>query len=431
MKNTFDLSRINNKVLDAFRLAADPMADATVAKIITSGYEKQINQVFMTLVKNDSFNSTTFSAFDQELTSILNQYFDQSRHLPEWADSDLINTGEKIFSLYGPEIFMLLNVSSLPLCYTCGKGAKVLYGTGRLLSHNKDMDPLARRLMETAQMIVDVMSPGGLAPEGRGVVTIQKVRLIHASIRYYLKLGQYNNTPWNVTEFGEPINQEDLAGTLMSFGPVILAGLKHLDIQLTVAESDAYMHCWKVVGYLMGIDEKLLPDSYEEGFGLAAKILQHQAVESDEGKALTESCIGFINYIMPGNAFQHMPAFLMDYFLKDFSAASGKDLSKCIGVNTKADKKDEIILSLTRYVIGRISHLENSAFIRKITPPFNKILLHSIIHHFNAGKGVHFSIPPSLQKDWGLVDKWNDFMAVTPNILGNRLAWQKKADDIK
>ncbi|ELR73442.1 hypothetical protein C900_04294 [Fulvivirga imtechensis AK7] len=426
MKDTFSLSVLTPDALNNYRLIADPLADDTVAQIITSGYEKEISQVFMTLVQNDSFKADTFSHFESDLAAILSEYFERTSQLPSWADMSMINRGEKLFSIYGPEIFMLLNVSSLPLCYTCAKGARVLFDTGRLLVHNKDMDPLARRLMETAQMIVNVMSSGGLAPEGRGIVTIQKVRLIHAAIRYYLKSGQYKNTPWDVAGLGEPINQEDLAGTLMSFGPVILSGLRHLNIQLTQQESDAYMHCWKVVGYLMGIDEALLPNTYDEGFELATRILKHQAAESDEGKALTQSCIKFINYIMPGNTFDEMPNFLMDFFLKDFSKSSAVDLSKCIGVTSHSDIKDRVVLSLTRYIIGKISHLENSEFIRTITPPFNRLLLQGIIHHLNGGKGVHFSIPPSLQKDWGLTEEWNNYKLITPSILGNRLAWQKK-----
>ena len=55
---------------------------------------------------------------------------ESSGQLPTWFDDEKVKQGEKLFSLYGPEIFMLLNVSSLPLCYTCAKGAQVLFDTG-------------------------------------------------------------------------------------------------------------------------------------------------------------------------------------------------------------------------------------------------------------------------------------------------------------
>ena len=402
MTNTFDIARINEDTLEQFRQITDPLADQVVSQIIESGFEKQINQVFMALVRNNSYNADTFSHLEPALASILDDYFHKSAILPSWADQGLIEQGEEVFSLYGPEIFMLLNVSSLPMCYTCAKGAQVLFETGRLLTHNGNVDPLARRLMETAQMVVNVLSPGGLAPDGAGIVTIQKVRLIHASIRYFLKQGQYKHTPWNVGEFGEPINQEDLAGTLMSFAPVILSGLKHLEVELSENQKKAYMHCWKVVGHLMGINEELLPDTYDDAFELAAKILKHQAARSEAGEELTKSCITFINSMIPGNIFNHVPEHFMDFFLKDFSERSGVDLSKCIGIKKETDFEDKLFVRLSQFVTGELVKMERHQLIKEVSKKFNKLMLNGIIHHFNDGKQVAFNIPPSLRKNWQL-----------------------------
>ena len=425
MNSTFSVSEIDARILADFRLKTDSLADTVVSKIIDSGDEKKVNQMMMTLFRNDGFQKGMFTSLGQDLSNILDDYIEESGKLPSWADSAKINGGEKLFSLYGPEIFMLLNVSSLPMCYTCAKGAQVLYETGRLLSHNGNIDPLARRLMETAQMVVNVMSEGGLSDNGKGIVTLQKVRLIHASIRHFLKAGEYHQTVWDVDKFGEPINQEDLAGTLMSFGPVILAGMKRLNIELTDKQISDYMHSWKVVGHLMGIDEKLLPDSYADGFELATQILKHQAEESEAGKALTTSCIQFMNSLVPGNAFNDVPAYFIEYFLKDFAASTEMNLAPCIGVAGQASKKDRIILGLSKFFIGELSHLEEHELIQKITSGFNKKLLEGIIHHFNDGKEVQFYIPPSLQEDWGLVDEWENRIA-SPGIFGNRLALQRK-----
>jgi hypothetical protein len=425
MNSTFSISEIDAQILSNFRTKTDHLADTVVSKIISSGDEKKVNQMMMTLFRNDGFQKGMFDSLGQDLSDILDDYIEESAILPLWADSAKIRGGEKLFSLYGPEIFMLLNVSSLPMCYTCAKGAQVLFDTGRLLSHNGNIDPLARRLMETAQMVVNVLAEGGLSNSGRGVVTLQKVRLIHASIRHYLKAGQYHDAVWDVNEFGEPINQEDLAGTLMSFGPVILAGMKRLNIELTDKQISDYMHCWKVVGHLMGIDEKLLPDSYADGFELATRILKHQAAESEAGKALTSSCIQFMNSLVPGNAFNEVPTYFIEYFLQDFTASTDLDLAQCIGVSGRADKKDRIVLGLTRFIIGELSHMEEHELVQKISGSFNKKLLEGIIHHFNDGKQVQFYIPPSLQEDWGLVDLWEN-KVVTPGIFGNRLAFQQK-----
>jgi len=56
----------------------------------------------------------------------------------------------------------------------------VLFETGELYQRPN------RRVFETLQMVVDVMSPGGLAAEGRGSLTALKVRLMHAAVRKLL-----------------------------------------------------------------------------------------------------------------------------------------------------------------------------------------------------------------------------------------------------
>jgi hypothetical protein len=427
LKPPFNPHKVNRDTLQQFRHVTDPVADKVITGIITSGQEKQINQILMTLVRNESFHTGMFSSFGPEISVLLDSYIVASGMLPPWADANLVNQGERFFELYGPEVFMLLNVSSLPMCYCCSHGAQVLYDTGRLLAHNGNVDPLARRLMETAQMIVNVLSTGGLALNGRGIVTIQKVRLIHASIRYFLKQGQPGTT-WDAATFGEPINQEDLAGTLMSFGPVILAGLKRLGVNMTNQDATAWMHCWNITGHLLGIDESLLPDTYEQGFQLATQILLDQAQPSDAGKALTDSCIQFMKKMIPGNAFDHVPGYLMWYFLQDFSESSGKNLAACIGVSAHEDLKDKLVFELTHFVSHALSKTESHEnFVCKIIESFNKLLLQGIVYHYNGGKGVQFFIPPSLQANWGLIDVWKDHKS-SASIFGNRLAWQKKSE---
>ncbi|MEO1054000.1 MAG: oxygenase MpaB family protein, partial [Bacteroidota bacterium] len=412
------------EMLEAKRKLTDPLADQTVADIITSGYEEKINEVFYKLVRNDSYSADIFSDLPTEVSAAVNKYFQATSQLPDWADQGKIKIGERVFGTYGPEISMLLNVKSLPLCYACSKGAKVLFMTGRLSEQNGSIDPLARRLMETAQMIVNAMMPGGLSSEGKGIVTMQKVRLIHASIRYFLKNPKFNKEGWDTATYGEPINQEDMAGTLMSFAALILKGLEQLNISLTTEEQNAYMHCWEIIGTMMGVDRDLIPTTYEDGWNLGIAIMSHQAEASDWGKELTNSCIAFLKYAVPGNLFDSVPEYMIWYFVQDVSEAIGKDIAPMIGVENNHSLKDLIVLKFTKLIIGGFSKAEDhSGIIQKISIRFNRLMLQGFLKHFNEGKNVHFYIPPSLQKDWKLVEEWEN-TATSPSILGNRLALQ-------
>lgn len=422
-------SKWSVEMLQEKRKHTDPLADQVVTTIITSGHEKKINEVFHTLIRNETFSEDTFKDFPDEVRVPVMNYFNTTKILPDWVDNAQVKKGEEVFSLYGPEISMLLNVKSLPLCYACSKGAKVLHLTGRLSDKSGDLDPLARRLMETAQMIVNVMAPGGLSSGGKGIVTMQKVRLIHASVRYFIKHPTLNKAGWDTEEFGEPINQEDMAGTLMSFASLILKGLEQLNIQLSTEQQDAYMHCWRIVGHVMGVDEDLIPKDYADGWELGITIMKNQAAESSWGKELTSSCIDFMKSIVPGNLFDQVPEYMIWYFSQDISEAIGKDIGPMIGVENSAGLKSSIILRLMKVLFHDIDKAEDhSSIVRKLSGHFNRKLLQGFLHHFNEGKNVNFYIPPSLQKDWKLKEEWGNKAVILPPILGNRITWQKRTD---
>jgi len=405
----FSLEVVTDDFLEKKRKHADPVADEVIAQIIALGYEEKVNDVFLKLVRNESYHPELFQDLPKEVAQTVTRYFNSTSILPPWADSQKIKTGEMVFSLFGPEIFMLLNVLSLPMCYTCRKGAKVLYMTGRLSDRGGNVDPLTRRLMETAQMVVNAMSPGGLAPGGSGIITLQKVRLIHASIRYFLKHKKCNPKGWDTATYGEPINQEDLAGTLMSFAPIILNGLQHLNVEMTKDQREAYLHCWRIIGYLMGIDASLLPQTEEENWELAIKILRHQSAHSTEGEELTRSCIAFIDSIMPGTLFHGVSEYMMWYFFKDMSSATGVDLAATVGLKERKGIKGLVVMAISKFLSDKISHLQDhSEIIQAVSGLFNKLLLNGYLKHYDGGKNIHFFIPPSLCKDWNVSEEWQN-----------------------
>lgn len=395
-------SNLTSSFLESKRQLTDPLADNTIAAIIDQGFEERINEIFITLHRNDGFDPKLLAHFPASIQQIVSDYFKESGKLPDWANQELITKGQQVFSEFGPEVFMLLNVKSLPMCYTCAHGAQVLFDTGRLVEHNGKIDPLVRRLMETAQMVVNVLQPGGLSPTGNGIITVQKVRLIHASIRHFLKSSKFNPKGWDVSKLGEPINQEDLAGTLMSFSPVILSGLKQLDIQLTEEQILAYSHCWKVIGHLIGLNEDLLSDDYNANWKLACEILKHQAAASDPGKTLTDSCVAFINHMIPGNLFDEVSTYMIWFFFQDIEKAVGKPLAAMIGIANHSNLTDHFTMKLSQIITSHIAKAEHHKIIQKLSGEFNKLMLQGYIRHYNEGKQVRFLIPPSLTSDWGI-----------------------------
>jgi hypothetical protein len=88
-----------------------------------------------------------------------------------------------------------------------------------------------------------------------------KVRLIHAVIRYFVT----NHGPaWN-DAWGVPVNQEDQAGTLLTFSVGAIHGLRLMGAEIRKEDADDYMAAWAAVGRPLGIDESLIPVHRELG----------------------------------------------------------------------------------------------------------------------------------------------------------------------
>jgi hypothetical protein len=154
---------------------------------------------------------------------------------------------------------------------------------------------------------------------GRGYLTARKVRFLHASIRFMLlhpdklkaRSGGEENlqtlterlsdgpVPWDKKKNGVPINQEELAFGLLSFGYLIPMGLEHWGCRISRRSKEAFLHHWRVVGHIMGIRGDLMTDDWDEATDLLALVMKRQAGESDFGRHLTVALMDFARSYFP------------------------------------------------------------------------------------------------------------------------------------
>ncbi|MFZ9955741.1 MAG: oxygenase MpaB family protein [Flavobacteriales bacterium] len=385
----------NDAFLKEMIRKSDALADDLVAKIITTHGIEEIKKLFTQLTDNNDILA------NQSVLPEVIAYFNHEINLPAWADEKQIALAQEMFAKNGPEIAFLLNFRSLPLCYSSRNGAKVFYSTGRLRTEGHNTSKIVRRLMETSQMVINVMAPGGLSPQGKGIVTVKKVRLMHAAIRYYLMHPHINKEGWDVESFGIPINQEEMAGTLMAFGPLVAQGLDLLGIETTTEEKDAYLHCWKVVGHFIGVDPKLFPVNHEDGWNLGLSILIRNQHESEEAKALANSLDDFGKIILPFRILDDMPEYFIQRFTRDVSAAAKVDFSKLIGIQPKRTLKKRLVTWFMEKAFDASAHLENkSRFFAKIVKWLNMRIMQGMVDVYLKNTQVEFYIPPSLKENW-------------------------------
>ncbi len=367
-----------NEFLDEMRGKTDPLADDVAKAVIESGGLEEFNKLIRHLVNNRD-------ALPDSMPKIVREYFEKTQALPEWADLNKIVRGERVFDLYGPEMIMMLFFVSLPYAYATKKGSHVLSITAELTRH------VHRRIFRTAQFIMDVMQAGGLGAGGRGIRSAQKIRLLHASIRYYINHKAEWKKEWDPT-WGEPINQEDMAGTLMDFSAGVMRGLRRARISLSAEDADAYLHCWKVVGHIIGVRHDLMPDSVSDSFILAETIIDRQQGKSDSGKILAKDLVEFIQGYMPR-------------WLNGFSATAIRYLSgdKVADIlETGPYNWTIVLLKLQIALFDSIERIKDrfpkaQKYIRYLSWMFiDRVVL------FEEGGENYFEIPDLMRKNWRL-----------------------------
>ncbi|MGE5717531.1 MAG: oxygenase MpaB family protein, partial [Acidobacteriota bacterium] len=281
---------------------------------------------------------------------------------------------------------VLLVCASLPECYVMQNGIHVL----GLTTYLKNRPGL--RILETSQMVRDAMLPGGLAPGAKGILSVQKVRLLHAAVRHLIlvtatgeghDMGKvYGEARWN-PEWGHPICQEDMAYTLQTFAYVVLRGLKTMGAEVTPAQEEAFLHCWSVVGDILGIDRSLLPEP-EAGDGgpsrfARAETLYHairarQAGRTDDGVAITRALVEFVEKLLGKRVPQKLPlkflrasdlARLPRLVMRDIL---GPDTMKLLGVELSgkpgmAGITEELGLLALRFVYDLLQRFSGGAFV--------------------------------------------------------------------
>jgi hypothetical protein len=246
-----------------------------------------------------------------------------------------------------------------------------------------------RRIAETLQMVVDVMTPGSLRPGKRGLRSAQRVRLLHAGLRRLV--GQERR--YRAAAWGVPINQEDLAFTLTTFGVSVLDCLYKAGARLSPAEEQAYHHAWRLIGHVMGVEEALLPATAAEARALRTRVAARQHGATPEGAALERALLGFADGVTPGELFDGVNPTLTRYL-------AGDRVADLLGV-APADFTRGVIPVYTALVrwADRGQH-QGNLIERELWEKVGLAFMRKVLAIERGGEAVTFELPQSLQDQW-------------------------------
>ncbi|MDB4946931.1 MAG: hypothetical protein JWP97_6465 [Labilithrix sp.] len=257
--------------LGAFLSRLDPAADAVIAS-------------FDELPKGEGWRHLELGLRSGERAiptapRAVRDFVEQAASVPVWVDWSTCDMGGEMFMKQGVLGGAVLGSRSIVLGYATPGGNKPLVMSGRL------KEQAARRLNETARFVQAVSRPRGMRPFNDGWQITLKVRLIHAQVRRMIQ----RSGRWDDAQWGAPINQHDMAGTTLLFSLVMLDGLRKLGVRVTPDEAEAYLHLWRWVGKVIGVDDELLPTNEQDAQRLGELVNSTMGPPDQDSRDLTKA----------------------------------------------------------------------------------------------------------------------------------------------
>jgi mpaB/rubber oxygenase-like protein len=371
-----DRGRWTDAMLEPFRCIGDPVADPVIEATFRNNEVETVNRMLRSIAANEHI-------IPAEMPDAVEVYLNETDDWPEWAEPEKVRLGQRLFHRYGMQMTMALFTWSLPCCYAWAKAARVLTWTGGI---DKNVH---RRIIETAQFVLDVMAEGGLEHGGFGVRTAQKIRLLHAAVRLHVQ----RDPRWQSSEWGVPVNQEDQVATLLSLALVPRA-LTKLRIDFTREEEDAYFHCWKLIGHFMGIVPALLPRDLDDGQQLWDAILERQVAPSEDGIALTKALVDYLKMRIPGTMMDGLAVTMMRELCSE-AVAEAVALEK-------TDWTRHLLTPMRWGFFLTDEAQDQSSLAAKVSGTLSRKLIEGLHASERGGNRPTFRIPPSLQDAWGV-----------------------------
>lgn len=206
----------------------------------------------------------------------LREFFTAVEELPAWVDQETLRRGQRALRRGGADGMYVARDVSLLGGYQFSGFNKTLLRTGALEKGSN------KRFAETMQWAMDVISEGGLEYLGAGYRSTLRVRLIHGLVRKHVAA----MPDWRADEWGVPINQTDMAATLIGALVAPAVGVMGMGIVLRPKEYEAVAHLTRYVGWLMGVEDEWLPRSFRDSIRVLYHTLGALAEPDESSKQL-------------------------------------------------------------------------------------------------------------------------------------------------
>jgi hypothetical protein len=250
-------------------LQGDPPADALAAWMREYGMSRA----------RGLFERALERGIEADAPPPLRAFFAHIEARPAWVDPERLEAGARACGVSGLTGTTVLRDLALLAGYQASAINRTLVLTGAL------RDGAQRRVAETYKWWVDATAAGGTARFADGFKSTVRVRVIHAMVRHQV----LHHPEWDAGAWGLPVNQTDMAVTYLGFCVVFLFGQRLMGVPVSKREGEDVMHLWRYLGWLMGVDERWLVDTEQEGRVALYQHVVAQAPPDESSKALARA----------------------------------------------------------------------------------------------------------------------------------------------
>jgi len=230
-------------LLEPYRHVGDPVIDSIMNDLETCGRPLKAG--------DDLFAAAQDKALPAAILADLEAFFEYYKQTPPWLDLKQLERGQRVFLKYCPAISVSLYYRSLVAGFSIPKISKVIQATAYLAPPSRPGD-VTLRLIDTGGLLGACFAEE-LNPGGDGWKTALHVRFLHAKVRRVL-LKRGGKRAWDTATNGIPINQEDMAATLLAFSINSLVGMEYISgISISNEERCDFLAVWRYIGWLLGV----------------------------------------------------------------------------------------------------------------------------------------------------------------------------------
>jgi hypothetical protein len=358
----------------ALKYQGDPLADAVIADLVAAGRVDTVNSVLAHFRANDQ-------PIPEDLPASVRDYLVATDNPPEWADLDRVARAYEFFVDDGVHVASVLSFAAMVNCYAQPRPSRVLTLTHRLNQPH-------RRLSETAQFVLNMMGRDPFGSGGSFVPTLQKTRLIHAAVRYFIT----RSGKWDTEADGVPVCQQDMLGALLIFSVQVIEGIRRIGVSVTEQEAADYYYVWRVAGAMLGIPAEAMPETLDEARRLNASLVEAAYGPSPEGVQLTRNLLDMYENLVPGKVFDGVVSAMVRQVI-DPQVANWMGVPRSRGWQRVVRTGARLLRMLER--------AENrSTIARTILDKAGVILLGGSVRTLTDGQSTTLTIPQDLREKW-------------------------------